>query len=72
MRKKNGLVQQSHIRGVNIELSYRSKEISQMDERRSLEAIEMLLDYVDSGGLIIASTRDSILLENADQVIRGQ
>lgn len=43
-----------------------------MDERRSLEAIEMLLDYVDSGGLIIASTRDSILLENADQVIRGQ
>jgi len=45
---------------------------SQMDERRSLEAAEMLLDYVDRGGLIIASTRDPILLENADQVIRGQ
>lgn len=43
---------------------------SQMDERRSLEAAWMLLDYVKNGGLIIASTRDEVLLRNADQLIR--
>jgi ABC-type cobalamin/Fe3+-siderophores transport system ATPase subunit len=44
---------------------------SQMDERRSLDAAQMLLDFADRGGLIIASTRDAILLENADQIIRA-
>lgn len=45
---------------------------SQMDERRSSEAAEMLLACVDSGGLMIASTRDPIFLEHADQTIRDQ
>jgi hypothetical protein len=37
----------------------------------SLDAAQMLLDFADRGGLIIASTRDAILLENADQIIRA-
>ena len=45
---------------------------SQMDERRSLEAVEMILAFADSGGLVITSTRDPLLLKNADQIIRGQ
>ena len=45
---------------------------SQMDERRSLEATQLLLDFVDAGGLVIASTRETLLLENADRVIRVQ
>jgi putative ABC transport system ATP-binding protein len=44
---------------------------SQMDERRSLEAVEMILAYADSGGLVITSTRDPILLQNADYIIHG-
>ena len=44
---------------------------SQMDERRSLEAAQMILDFVDNGGLVITSTRDKNLLENADHVIRA-
>ena len=42
---------------------------SQMDERRSFEAAHSILSFVDEGGLVIASTRDAILLENADQII---
>lgn len=38
---------------------------SQMDEQRSREAAEMLFTFVDAGGLVIASTREPILLENA-------
>lgn len=45
---------------------------SQMDERWSSEAAELLLAYVDNGGLVIASTRDHVLLENADHIIRDQ
>ena len=45
---------------------------SQMDERRSLEAVEMILAFADSGGLVITSTRDPLLLKNADQIIHGQ
>ena len=45
---------------------------SQMDERRSLEAAALLLDYVREGGLIIVSTRDEILLRSANQVINDQ
>lgn len=45
---------------------------TQMDERRSLEAAQLLLDFVDKGGLVITSTHDEILLENADQVIRAR
>ena len=42
---------------------------SQMDERRSLDAAQMILDYVGQGGLVIASTRDEALLDNADFLI---
>ncbi len=45
---------------------------SQMDERRSLEAAQLLLDFVDKGGLVITSTHDEILLGNADQIIRAR
>jgi peptide/nickel transport system ATP-binding protein/energy-coupling factor transport system ATP-binding protein len=45
---------------------------SQMDERRSLEAAQLLLDFVEKGGLVITSTHDEILLENADQIIRAR
>lgn len=45
---------------------------SQMDERRSLEAAQLLLGFVDNGGLVITSTHNEILLENADQVIRAR
>lgn len=45
---------------------------SQMDERRSLEAAELLFAFIDKGGLVVTSTRDPILLENADVVIRVQ
>lgn len=45
---------------------------SQMDERRSLEAAQLLLDFVDNGGLVIASTRDEVLLANANHVIRAR
>lgn len=38
---------------------------SQMDERRSMEAAKMLFRFLDAGGLVITSTRDPILLENA-------
>lgn len=38
---------------------------SQMDERRSLEAAEMLFAFADAGGLVIASTREPVLLESA-------
>lgn len=41
-----------------------------MDEKRSLDAAKMLFDFADAGGLVIASTREPILLENA-KVIRG-
>lgn len=42
---------------------------SQMDERRSLDAAQLILDYVKDGGLVIASTRDEALLNNADRII---
>lgn len=45
---------------------------SQMDERRSFEAAELLFDFIDKGGLVVATTRDPILLGNADKVIRVQ
>jgi ABC-type lipoprotein export system ATPase subunit len=45
---------------------------SQMDERSSIEAVEMILEYADNGGLVITSTRDPFLLQNADRIIRGQ
>ena len=42
---------------------------SQMDERRSLDAAQLILDYVKDGGLVITSTRDETLLSNADRTI---
>ncbi len=43
--------------------------ISQMDERRTNEAIEALFGYLENGGLVIMSTRNEILLEAADHII---
>jgi ABC-type lipoprotein export system ATPase subunit len=45
---------------------------SQMDELRSLEAVAMILAYADTGGLVITSTRDPLLLLNADRIIHVQ
>lgn len=38
---------------------------SQMDERRSLEAAGMIFAFIDAGGLVVTSTREPMLLENA-------
>ena len=43
--------------------------ISQMDERRTIEAIVALFGYLENGGLVIMSTRNEVLLEAADQII---
>lgn len=45
---------------------------SQMDERRSFEAADLLFGFIDGGGLVVTTTRDPILLENADRIIRVQ
>ncbi len=42
---------------------------SQLDERRSQEVVERLLDYVGAGALVIASTRDETLLTRADRIL---
>lgn len=42
---------------------------SQMDEGRTFEVIQALFDYLESGGLVVASTRDEILLAAADAII---
>ena len=43
--------------------------ISQMDERRTNEAIEALFGYLENGGLVIMSTRNEALLAAADHII---
>lgn len=43
--------------------------ISQMDDRRTYEAIEAIFGYLDNGGLAVISTRNEALLDTADQVI---
>ncbi|HEY4898283.1 MAG TPA: ATP-binding cassette domain-containing protein [Candidatus Nanopelagicaceae bacterium] len=43
---------------------------SQMDERRTFEAAQILFNYVDHGGLIIMSTREEIFFNVADKTIR--
>lgn len=43
--------------------------ISQMDDRRTYEAIEAIFGYLKNGGLVVISTRNEALLETADQVI---
>jgi ABC-type lipoprotein export system ATPase subunit len=42
---------------------------SQLDERRGREVVEILLNYVREGALVVASTRDATLLKNADRII---
>ena len=42
---------------------------SQMDERKTLEAIALLFGYVDAGGLLIVSTRNELLIQAADKSI---
>ena len=42
---------------------------SQLDERRSQEIVDRLLDYVSAGALIIASTRDEALLVRANRIL---
>ena len=44
--------------------------ISQMDDRRTYEAIAAIFGYLESGGLVVISTRNEALLETADQVIQ--
>ena len=42
---------------------------SQMDDKRSLEAVDALFSYLGRGGLVVASTRNEILLQAADLTI---
>ncbi len=42
---------------------------SQMDEHRSAEATNIILDQVKSGALVIVSTREQTLLDSADRVV---
>ncbi len=42
---------------------------SQLDDRRTLVAIEALFEYLSGGGLAIVSTRNDLLLRAADQTI---
>jgi putative ABC transport system ATP-binding protein len=42
---------------------------SQMDERRSYQVAQLLIDFVSAGGLVVTSTRDHTLLESANRVI---
>ena len=40
-----------------------------MDQKRRNQANQLLFEYVGNGGLLIVSTRDEVLLNQADQVI---
>ena len=42
---------------------------SQMDERKTLEAVALLFGYVDAGGLLIVSTRNELLIQAADRIL---
>ena len=42
---------------------------SQMDELRSAEATDVILDRVKAGALVIVSTREQSLLNNADRIV---
>ena len=42
---------------------------SQMDDKRSLEMVDALFSYLGRGGLVVASTRNEILLQVADLTI---
>ena len=42
---------------------------SAMDQKRRNQANQLLFEYVGNGGLLIVSTRDEVLLNQADQVI---
>ena len=42
---------------------------SQLDEKRSAEMIDLIVECAKNGVLVIASTRDETLLERADQVL---
>ena len=43
---------------------------SQMDERRTSEAIQLLYSYLHNGGLVVISTRNELLLRAADRIIQ--
>jgi ABC-type lipoprotein export system ATPase subunit len=43
---------------------------SSLDEERSGEIFDMVFDYVEMGGLVIASTREDVLIKSATQKIR--
>lgn len=43
---------------------------SQMDDRRTLESIELLYSYLEQGGCVVMSTRNEHLLAAADQIIQ--
>lgn len=42
---------------------------SQMDERKTLEAISLFFGYLDKGGLLIVSTRNELLIQAANQIL---
>ena len=43
---------------------------SQMDDRRTLESIALLYRYLEQGGCVVMSTRNNLLLESADRLVR--
>jgi len=42
---------------------------SQMDQRRSAEAVQRIFDFASAGGLVILATREETLLQAADRII---
>jgi peptide/nickel transport system ATP-binding protein/energy-coupling factor transport system ATP-binding protein len=42
---------------------------SQLDESHTAQTVELLLRYVKNGGIVITSTRESLLLQQADRVV---
>ena len=40
-----------------------------MDDKRTLEVIQLLYTYLQGGGTVVMSTRNELLLKAADQVI---
>jgi len=43
---------------------------SSLDEERAGEILDMVFDYVEKGGLVIASTREDVLIKSATQKIK--
>jgi len=50
-------------------LLFLDEPTSQMDDKRTLEVIQLLYTYLQGGGTVVMSTRNELLLKAADQVI---